>query len=868
MTQADGTGRNGVCLVGSSLDTAGLKTGKPFTGRGGLMLQRLLDRKGWKREDFLIDVACRCIPPNNYLKGLYYAKDVTRHCAPNLDLTLTTHKPKVLVALGDVAYERLTGRSGITKERGYVHWSDHAGAYVIGTYDPDEIVRGNANLSGVFLHDIERALQVAKEGWTPDRENFLLDPTPQEAGAWAHAYEIALWGNPEVMLAYDIETPYKSTGADEGELANEEMDASYTLLRIGFSYKEGEALSLPWLPEYYPVIRRLLGSHGPKAGWNLAYDFPRLDYHGFVVGGEQWDMMLAWHLLNSDLPKGLAFVATFYCPGRGLWKNLSSAEPARYNAIDAAVTIQIGEGLRRDLKTHRMWDLFRRHIVELDVELSRMSKAGVLVDNAVRLTLSQDFQSKLGEVAGRMQEVIPLSAKANKVYKKTPDMEEGIWTTIEEAGEWKECPGCGLKNPTKPHFKTFKKKENGPCAGLNPVIVSGMITRSARVLCFKPSKVGMMRYQAVAGHQPILDRKSKSERKDTFDEEALGKLIHKYPHDPLYPIVLDYRGWERKLGYTGVWDGESWRGGVPIGLDGRVHTTYGHNPSTFRLNSTNPNMQNQDPAVKGMYVAAAGHLLCEIDYSAIEALIVGWLAGSEQYMRLARLGVHDYFNSHVLARQGKIGQPGDLTWSDPDLKALFADLKLRFEHERDGSKRVVHLSNYCGTPFTMYEKHPELFASRKVAKELQDLYFEVCPDIQKWQTATIDQAEDAGYLRTPFGYLHRFWNVKSWKKEGGKWVSSWGEDAKRSVAFKPQNTALCIIAEAILHMRNTIVQPCLRLQVHDSLLSEVKESEMDTVLALKRRIMMRPVPELNGLVVGVEAKVGRSWEKAAMRKVG
>ena len=53
------------------------------------------------------------------------------------------------------------------------------------------------------------------------------------------------------------------------------------------------------------------------------------------MNGPIHDGMVMWHLLNSDLRKGLGFVATFYCKGLPRWKHLAATEPAQYNAVDA-----------------------------------------------------------------------------------------------------------------------------------------------------------------------------------------------------------------------------------------------------------------------------------------------------------------------------------------------------------------------------------------------------------------------------------------------------------------------------------------------------------------------------------------------------
>jgi hypothetical protein len=184
------------------------------------------------------------------------------------------------------------------------------------------------------------------------------------------------------------------------------------------------------------------------------------------------------------------------------------------------------------------------------------------------------------------------------------------------------------------------------------------------------------------------------------------------------------------------------QGGMLTGLDGRIHTTFGHNPSSLRLCSFDPNLQNIPRAGKGIeryvkdiFVAPPGYLFWERDYSAIEAVLVGYFAGSARYVRFAKLGVHDYLNSHM------VGQAADLSWSDKDLKAFFKQLKKDFPAERDTAKRVVHGSNYMMTARRMHELFPEFFPTTRDAAKLQGLYFELFPEIRRWHRELAERVD-------------------------------------------------------------------------------------------------------------------------------
>lgn len=319
---------------------------------------------------------------------------------------------------------------------------------------------------------------------------------------------------------------------------------------------------------------------------------------------------------------------------------------------------------------------------------------------------------------------------------------------------------------------------------------------------------------------------------------------------------------------------------MEVGRDGRIHPIFTHNPSTLRLACQNPNAQNlprqtgkqEDLCnyVRNTIVAGPGKVLIEYDFSAIEAVLVGYFARLPYYIRLAKLGVHSYLASHILKR------PADLTWSDADLRAYFKEIKSSKDSEvikvYNGAKRTVHLSGYGGTPRKMHEAEPEVFPTEKYAREVQAIYFNLFPEIRKWHWSMWLDAEKDGYLRNPFGYIHRFNKVFRYEKVSGKWEKKpdTGGDANAVLAFMPQSTAAGIIKEAMLRMwdRFDEVGQYLRLQVHDSLVAEVDIALADEVGSIMQTEMEKPVECLRlsesygmgkFLSIDVEGKRGQQW---------
>lgn len=342
-------------------------------------------------------------------------------------------------------------------------------------------------------------------------------------------------------------------------------------------------------------------------------------------------------------------------------------------------------------------------------------------------------------------------------------------------------------------------------------------------------------------------------------------------------------------------------GGFPTGADGRVHGIFTHNPSSLRLSMHDPNLQNipagRDPNdeiqkwVKECFVAGEGNLFWARDFSGIEAVLVGYFAGSPKYIRAAKLGVHAFLASHL------VGDPADWGWSDDDLRAHFKGVK-KNKVVYDTAKRVVHGSNYMMTPRKMNYEYPETFKTISEANKLQGLYFELFPEIRDWHkdlclrvdgTKRRKTDSEGGpdstqpdpwtlgvcYAQNPFGYVHRFYNVLDWERidiEDGvhEWIWSYGEDAKRLISFLPQSTAAAIIKQAgkWLWYEYPWVGQTMRLWIHDEILGEAREEEIEECLKTSQSVMEAPIPELpldptwgmgEFLTVGTEAKVGKTW---------
>ena len=852
---ADGVDALGVLLVGEAAGEHEAALGKPFVGAAGSYLNRVLKRAGFLREHFRVHNVLSCRPPENKLLGMPYEATAIAWCRENLDATIALSKPKVIVALGGIPLRRLTGATSITRYRGFV-LPGPSGSWVVPTFHPSYLLprRGQAKTSrlvGTVAFDIKRAVEIAREGFERKPVRYLCDPTPAEAHTFLLEYEAALatgW----TYLSADIETPYKLETPDEQALTGgdgeeeddteERLAPAEPILRISFAFRSHYAMSVPWLPPYLPIIRRLLASAGPKVFWNGGFDVPVLRRNGIEVAGEIYDAMWAWHVLQSDLDRGLESVSSYWTDLLP-WKHTSGEDPARYNAQDSDAALRNMLAIEGALRKNGQWEVFKEHVVELDPILYEMGQVnGVCVDTAGQTALREELEREKERILTEAQAVVPESVKPLKTLAKP---REG-YQEVKAAVSYRACSACGKENVNKNH----------PCVKEGKGVVEVRWREGSKWqtrLPFNPnSREHLMAYMAQVGHPLGKDPRTK---KETLDKKHLETLKKKYgAAHPIYSLALDLRLVSKTLG--------TYVNGFTPDARGRIYTLYTHAPSTLRLSSRAVNLQNVSHRSENKYahlvrktiIPSPGRVFVESDSSAIEAVMVGYLMGSQRYIDLAREGVHAYLACMELGLEFT--------------PANVARVKAEFEDVYARCKRVVHGTNYGMGPALMAAQYPEAFPTATPARKLQEKYFAVCPGLAEWQEQVRVLAHKQTYLVNPWGYRHYFYNVFSRNARGERIL---GDDAKRCVAFLPQSSAAAFMKDTLrsLWREHPWVRPYLPANgsIHDSVCLDVPEERVDEAVELLAQVMTRPIPQMAGLRVGCEVKVGRNWAEMEKRKV-
>ncbi len=275
---------------------------------------------------------------------------------------------------------------------------------------------------------------------------------------------------------------------------------------------------------------------------------------------------------------------------------------------------------------------------------------------------------------------------------------------------------------------------------------------------------------------------------------------------------------------------------------GRVHTSFHMTgTSTGRLASSDPNLQNipirteEGRRIRGAFVAEKGHVLLSVDYSQVELRLAAALAGVEALKQAFRDGV----DIHALTASQVFGIP--LEQVSPEVRR---------------QAKAVNFGIIYGISGWGLAK--QLGCDPADANDFIRRYLAKFSEIQDYMESKKDEARKNGYVRTLYGRKCTIPNINNK-------MQSLRQGAERQAINAPlQGTAADIMKMAMARMPGELARAGLKarmlLQVHDELLLEVPEDELEVTATLVRNVMQK-VADV-GVPLEAEAGSGLSWASA------
>jgi len=934
-SKPEGTGANGVLIMGEALGEQEARDGLPFRpgAPAGHVLEQAIKSLGMDRAQFVVWNVIACRPPQNELLGASYEYPALEHCKRHTKRVIEQYHPRVIVACGAIPTRVLTGLTGrkmrVEDIQGFaLEAPDYPGIRVIPTYHPSYIQRGAWQVFPVLRLALAKAVKLAREGW---KEPNLICTTNASASD-VHEMADELEAKPELDLNIDFETDGGKIEPDVIETEDEESDeeetqkkgaisTSQVITQVNLSIRDSEAIALDFNADTRAAVDRVLSVPNNKHGHNIwLFDVPVAGYNGLEIKGRIDDSMWMFHHAYPDLPgsykkvagdsakdqgslASLQFCASFY----GFpwpWKHMRLEEGHLYGTYDGIAGRVVFNGAKRDLKRLNVWEGYETFVRRLRPILADAERRGIPMNRQKLIDFIEMLKVREVQELAKLRPMIPealcLPKQKNGLKKEPKDITRLVKRTFfllepekcacVKTTKAKKCKTC---DATGSVFNRAGEVENCPTcngAGVSQAVVTpltdcllckgtgevkGEVERWCELTDFNPNSPAQVKsYTRYEGPTPWGFKKAytipkNSKRKYAMDKETIERLEKTY-RDPVYGTILTAKSVKK---FKGTY-GEGWLSRLNA-EDDSVHTQFLFLPATGQLSSVNPNVQNTPHPTKGsplqreyasafrnIIEAKPGHVIIECDYRSYHACTLAWEAKDWNYLRLAKLDAHSYLTGYVNKLSGFRSA---LQWDDEKLGVWLSDIKKKYEKERNEKFKPAILGWGFGLGGArLYNTNPEAFSHIREAMGVFDALDAAFPVTAQYRRDSPELAHRQKYLRSVFGCIRWFFNVKEYNFRKRDWDH--GMDWDKAIAFRPANDAFSQKKIALLACEekgyNARYGFCN--DIHDCFKFHCREELAEECIQNVREEMERPstvmlLPDGKGFSVEVEEKIGRNW---------
>ena len=687
---------------------------RPFVGSAGILLNRLFRTTGIIRRDVLIHNVFLQQPPKNNIGYFFRDKACRRPTEEGQEhidklkawLTglLATREetgrgPNVIVALGAVPMQVLTGKKRITKWRGSLLPCELVpGFKVYCTYHPSYIMRlmnePQASLIGEKKKLQQNVLPIALK----DLERVQFQADFPELRRQERFFEIDLDLRGIIsqlnQLKGDVACDIETLRGPDGPL----------LWCIGFAPSPSYAFVIPfiknrkcvWSPEEEAVLLRkisevFLNENITKIFHNGFYDLSVLGrYYGLrVADGTYADTMFCYQATYPYLRKALEVLTSiytwepYYKDDGKVWdgRRISDAAEFTYNARDCCITREIWPQVRKDAVELGTWKGYSRSI-SVAPSLLRMAIRGVKINTEEKLKLQEKFTR--------------LSSEAQNQVNAEADYPINLGSPTQVS----KLLYVALEMPIQYHHKT---------------------------------------------------------KKPTTDKDAINRLRKKYPDNEVLKAISQYREYSKLADtYTKMEVGSDGRVRTSYNWIStfRLSSSESHFGGGGNLQNI-PVRTEEGRLIRRLFIPDEGRVFLACDLAQAEARVVAWLAGDPRLIEAFNQGADVHWENAKLI----FGIPDSVRYIP---NAKYRDRITGDEHPlkwyRDRGKTIVHAANYMMGPRMLQTLliREQAFLKEAACKRFIHSYRTNNLLIVQWQEKTIQTVKEKRRLVTPLGRVRVF----------------------------------------------------------------------------------------------------------------
>ena len=279
----------------------------------------------------------------------------------------------------------------------------------------------------------------------------------------------------------------------------------------------------------------------------------------------------------------------------------------------------------------------------------------------------------------------------------------------------------------------------------------------------------------------------------------------------------------------------------------RVHTSYAlASTSTGRLSSSEPNLQNipirtvEGRKIRTAFIAEPGNRLISADYSQIELRVLAHIADIPQLRQAFADGV----DIHAMTASEMFNMP---------VEGMPPDVRRR--------AKAINFGIIYG--ISAFGLANQLSIPREEASAYIKKYFERFPGIRDYMDRTKEHAREKGYVETIFGRRAHYPEIRSSNPHHRAF------NERAAINAPIQGSAADIIRRAMVRMDGALADAGLAevrmlLQVHDELIFEAREADVDKAIPVIREVMENAaMPAISMAVpLQVDARAADNWDEA------
>lgn len=797
-----------VCVMGDGpRDAEIMVIGKmPNSDRNQSALESQLEEVGLDPKRVYYTSALKCVNWEDSASNTH-----VKACRQYLDQEIAEVQPTHILALGNEGLYASAGKSGITKYRGQIF--EKGDLTIIPTVSPMAVNRNPGQRPG-YMADLRffantylgKAVGVKVPKWhTIDTKAKLK----KLKTILEHAE----------LISYDVETTINPLGEFDPGAKIISLAGTCITVIDGKERIFGFALPLyhpesPWQTTWKSVLKFLKSAlEGIKKGvaQNGKFDCRWLKHFG-VEMNQTFDTMLAIHLLNENIAKGLKPNAQSRL-GVAPWgkdtKNLLNEpihEVLEYNFLDTYYTYLLYKQLKEELlEQPRLLRILTKLYMPASRDLVDGERRGIWLDVDRLRERKPQAEAKLKEIEDRLNEYLP--------------------------------------DPDSEHWPTDSK-------GRKKLEINYNASRFARWFLFDWLEL------------PVTERGKEKPNGDPGDPSmAEAVLLHLKGKHPAVELMLERVGWQKNLSsffnaYEQMYDENH-----------RVHTTFKlAGTVTGRLSSGKEdsekvggrtdlrgvNLQQvpRDPFIRGMFGAPPGWSFVEADYSQIELRIAAFIANERHMIQLYQEGA----DIHMTTAMAVTGLPKSKVTKEIR-KKVGKPVNFGFLYGMGWRKFIETAFNNYGAVFNERE-----------AQGYRQAYFDLYPDLVRWHERQRRLVRQYGRVQSPLGRVRHLPDIYSPEK------GVQAEAERQAINSPVQGFAsdMALLSMTLINAefrRQGIAGNCLGL-VHDAVNFEIRDDDLWKALPIIKNIMEDPAPlrQKFGTVLTIpivaDLKVGRHWGDA------